>query len=160
MLGARCPFGLEDLPCALPPMRPTLRLAKICPSLNLLGSQFVLSSLDHIRLIIAVGAPGHLRSAREGYKPILLSRAVHGIAEATAWRVQFGDGPGLHQFVPNPERGEAKVGGVADLQPAQPFEILSSSIDTTNIFHSYFNMISGGERCLMSIAMTSATSSS
>jgi hypothetical protein len=40
----------------------------------------------------------------------------------------------LHQFVPNPERGEAKVAGVADLQPAQPFEILSSSIEPTKHF--------------------------
>jgi hypothetical protein len=43
----------------------------------------------------------------------------------------LGDGPSLHQFVPDPERGEAKVAGAADLQPAQPFEILSSSIETT-----------------------------
>ncbi|MGY2930809.1 hypothetical protein ACVWZV_009534 [Bradyrhizobium sp. GM5.1] len=37
----------------------------------------------------------------------------------------------MHQFVPNPERHDAKFAGVADLQPAQPFEILSSSIETT-----------------------------
>ena len=37
------------------------------------------------------------------------------LAPFTASLAQFGDGPGLHQF---PERGEAKVAGVADLQPA------------------------------------------
>jgi len=40
----------------------------------------------------------------------------------------------LHQFDLNPKRGEAKAADVADLQPVQPFQVLSSSIETTETY--------------------------
>jgi hypothetical protein len=65
---------------------------------------------------------------------------------------------GLHQFVPKPEHAE-EIPDVAHLQPAELIETVISSIKTTAHTPKYSHTISGGEKCLISIATTSAACS-
>ena len=53
-----------------------------------------------------------------------------------------------------------KSRSVAHLQPAQPIDVVGwPNRMTETYFVFYFDIISGGEKCLMSIAMRSATCS-
>lgn len=54
---------------------------------------------------------------------------------------------------------KSKNSSVAQLQPAQPFEILKLVGGDRNIVNFQIHIISGGEKCLMSIAMESASCS-